>query len=746
MTHDDWTSSVGKTDDEPLLSPEEFRSSHASPLAWGFAALVCNPCLITSFFALARAFGQLRAMDRMGASRAPSFAGFRLEAYATIVLACAWPLLIMAVLTMTAVSSGSLLAAGRRGVPPEQANYDFWEARREHPTNLVRRGAAPQEFDRAVPEDVEVVHYRSDAGDLLGWVLKPSDATPGTRLPTMVYAHGGFALGEGDLDTAQLFANAGMLVFLPTVRGENGNPGHYEMFFGEVDDLLAATRYVAVRPDVDPERIFVFGHSAGGVLSSLLALRADSRVAATGSSGGMYLPVALLDFGPELLPFDASDPWESQLRSMLPHVAHLEVPHTAYVGADDDFIMQDINEIRRLGARGGNSFSLEILDGDHHTSLEQAAVDFMTRVAPELAVNPDEVRRAVLHGDEATRSRALAAVFSNPIPLGAPARRELLGLATEVTDPGDRAMLIRSALENAPDSVLSELPALYERPDEPGRQMVVTMLGRLPSLRALEALVAIAQSTTTESDIQLTALYAIMEHCENGRAAPSLGALGPAVDTRLERLWPALERADRERAWEARDYQGTREAAGVLLDLVGCLPNASESPWIARGTGLRDLRLRMFATMAGLRVGVQPSRESVNELAASDQTRALLLGALETAHATVMFPQEFWTRDALARSHAIAWLEYPTELGAPPRALEWVAEVRENEAYYVVMRYQPPADHPEPDTWRVVIAGPYAGDRPPAASPYHTFSDFQPIDSATPREHVQRILSHLPTQ
>lgn len=746
MTHDDLATSPDRSDEGPLLSPEEFRSSYASPIPWGLAALVCNPCLITSVFAISRAVGQLRAMNRMGASRDPSFAGLRLEAYATFVLACAWPLLIMVVITMTA-ASGGLLAAGRAGAPPpEHANYDFWEARREHPTNLARRGAAPQEFDPEAPEGVEIVHYRSDVGELLGWVLQPDGVTPGTRLPTMVYAHGGFALGEGDLHIAQLFANAGMLVFLPAVRGENGNPGHYEMFFGEVEDLLAATRYVAARPDVDPTRVFVFGHSAGGVLSSLLALRPESRVVATGSSGSMYLPIALPDFGPELLPFDASNPWESQLRSMLPHVAHLAVPHTAYVGTDDEFIMQDIDEIRRLGARGGSLFSLEILEGDHHTSLEQAAIDFMTRVAPELAVNPEDVRRAVLHGDEDARRRALAAVFSNPIPLHAEARRELLGLATEVTAPADRTILIRAALERAPDSVLEVLPALYERLDEPGRQTVVTMLGRLPSLRALEALVAIAANATTESEIQLTALFSIMDHCENGRAATSLGTLTQVVDTRLERLWPALERADRERTWEAPEHQGTREAAGVLLDLVGCLPHASESPWIARGTGLHDLRLRMFATMAGLRVGIQPSPASVRELAEHDGTRALLLQALERAHAVALFPAEFWTRQALARSHAIAWLEYPTELGAPPRALEWVAEVREDDGYYVVMRYQAPADHPEPDTWRVVIAGPYVGDHPPAASPFHTFSDFEPIDSATPREHVQRIVSRLPTQ
>lgn len=740
MTYDEPAASAGSGGDGPLLSPEEFRSGNTSPLAWGFAALVCNPCLITSFVAFMRGFAQLRAIERMGASRTPSFAGLRAEAYATIALACAWPLLILSVVVLNAVMPGGL-----RRTPPARATYDFWEARREHPTHLVRRGAAPQEFEDATPDGVEVVHYRSDVGELLGWVLQPRHTAPGTRLPTMVYAHGGFALGEGDLHTAELFADAGMLVFLPAVRGENGNPGHYEMFFAEVDDLLAATRYVATRPDVDPERIFVFGHSAGGGLSSLLALHADAPVAATGSAGGMYLPIALLDFGPELLPFDMDDAWETQLRSMLPHAGRLQIPHTAYVGEDDEFIMQDIEEIRELGARGGSLFALEIVEGDHHTSLDRAAIDFMTRVVPELAIDPAEVRRVMLGSDEAALARMRGTLLENPIPLRPEARRALLALAVEVTNPSDPSLLLRSALQGAPDATLRELPALAPRLNDQGRRTLISVLSRSPSREATEVLTSIAASAGTESDIQMPALYALVEHCASGRASRSLATLAPAVDTRLTRLWPAVERADRERTWDVPDYQSTRADAGVLLDLVGCLPDAAPSPWIARGAALRDLRLRLYATMAGLRVGVRPTDESVREMAAFDQTRAMLLEALETAHAEALFPEEFWTREALARSHATVWLEYPTELGEPPRTLEVVAEVPEGVGHYVVMRFLGPEGEPDADAWLVMIAGPYPEGRPPAASPIHTFSDFERMDAATPRQHVQRIVARFPT-
>ena len=46
------------------------------------------------------------------------------------------------------------------------------------------------------------------------------------------------------------------------LRGENGQPGAFSMFYDEVEDVLAAAEYLAKLPDVDPARVFVSGHSA----------------------------------------------------------------------------------------------------------------------------------------------------------------------------------------------------------------------------------------------------------------------------------------------------------------------------------------------------------------------------------------------------------------------------------------------------------------------------------------------------
>ena len=84
------------------------------------------------------------------------------------------------------------------------------------------------------------------------------------------------------------FLAAGFAVMTPTLRGENGNPGSFELFYGEVDDAEAAVRFLAAQPRIDSKRIYTFGHSVGGGISALLSLRPEIPVRKGGSSGGLY--------------------------------------------------------------------------------------------------------------------------------------------------------------------------------------------------------------------------------------------------------------------------------------------------------------------------------------------------------------------------------------------------------------------------------------------------------------------------
>jgi pimeloyl-ACP methyl ester carboxylesterase len=141
-----------------------------------------------------------------------------------------------------------------------------------------------------------VVRYPSPAGKLAAY-LSP-DPGDGKKHPAVVYAHGGFGGINGmafGREPFVPFREAGFVLFCPSWRGENDNPGKYEMFFGEVDDAVASLEYLAKVPYVDPARIYMVGHSTGGTIT-LLTAESSPRLRAAFSFGGAP-DLARVDYG-----------------------------------------------------------------------------------------------------------------------------------------------------------------------------------------------------------------------------------------------------------------------------------------------------------------------------------------------------------------------------------------------------------------------------------------------------------------
>ena len=95
------------------------------------------------------------------------------------------------------------------------------------------------------------VTFRSGELQLKAWLKDKGD---GQKHPAIVFCHGGFAFGAGDFEDAAKFAEAGFVVLAPMLRGENGQAGEFQLFLGEVDDVLAAGKFVAILPSVDRSR------------------------------------------------------------------------------------------------------------------------------------------------------------------------------------------------------------------------------------------------------------------------------------------------------------------------------------------------------------------------------------------------------------------------------------------------------------------------------------------------------------
>lgn len=260
-------------------------------------------------------------------------------------------------------------------VPPGQT-FEQW--RGGFQTQLHTRSPAPQDYSHEIPPPgVEEVQYPSDGRQLMAWVATPDG--PGPH-PALLYCHGGFAFGGSDLEVCRPFLDAGYVVMTPTWRGENGNPGDFELFFGEVDDARAAAQWLAERPDVDADRIYAFGHSAGGGITAVLSLLDDVPVQITASSGGIYDHSTFIGWS-DITPFE-NTPEERSRRLLVGNTVHLQRPHFAYVGIHDSGMYPVAAEAAKEANEAGmsNLFEIEPMDGDHFTSLEPSLERFLTEI------------------------------------------------------------------------------------------------------------------------------------------------------------------------------------------------------------------------------------------------------------------------------------------------------------------------------------------------------------------------------
>jgi dienelactone hydrolase len=247
-------------------------------------------------------------------------------------------------------------------------------------TQLIRQGPAPEEWeDFPLPERTKEIRYDSDGLALKAYVQFPDDDMQ-RKKPVIVFFHGGCALKECYFLTARPFVEAGFLVMFPTFRGENGNPGNYELFFGEVDDARAAIHWLVQQPYADRELIYTFGTSMGGEISALLSLYADLPVRFGGSCGPFFPRKDR--FGPESMyhapvPFDIHDEEECSMRTLAGNISDMQRKHYAFIGTEDEkFESKAYKHIET------ENTLLEIIEvpGTHGTSGEFAVQEFLQRI------------------------------------------------------------------------------------------------------------------------------------------------------------------------------------------------------------------------------------------------------------------------------------------------------------------------------------------------------------------------------
>lgn len=287
-------------------------------------------------------------------------------------------------------------------VPPQRPINDHLnaqtlaEARAGFQTKIVSKGpnAGPPD---APPEGVfELIRYPSPVGKLAAYVTP--DPGDGKKHPAIVWITGGDNNSIGDVwsdagrdndQTARAFRDAGIVMMFPSQRGGNDNPGRREGFYGEADDILAATDYLASLPYVDPDRIYLGGHSTGGTMVMIVGALTD-RYRAVFAFG----PVDFADaYGGRFIYCNPNDEKEIDLRSPTLWIDSVKRPMYVIEGAQGSSNVDALREMARYNANKQVRF-MPVPGHDHFSVL----VPVNELLAKQIIADEVEVTEAMLRG------------------------------------------------------------------------------------------------------------------------------------------------------------------------------------------------------------------------------------------------------------------------------------------------------------------------------------------------------------
>lgn len=266
------------------------------------------------------------------------------------------------------------------------------DARHGFKTHLLRQekvGEAPEQPPAGV---LGLVRYPAPLGKNAAYVS--SDPKDGKKHPAIIWLVGGFSNSIGSIawtpgpksndQSASGFREKGILMMYPSLRGGNDNPGSIETFFGEVDDVLAAAKFLAALPYVDPNRIYLGGHSTGGTLVLL--------VAASAAPGQFRAAFALgpgndvIGYGADVLPFDLTDVREGELREPQRFLGSIKCPTYVFEG---EKAPSNIGSLRLLHSQSKNPLlHFYPIPGESHFSI----------IAPTVA----EIARSIVADEKNT--------------------------------------------------------------------------------------------------------------------------------------------------------------------------------------------------------------------------------------------------------------------------------------------------------------------------------------------------------
>lgn len=275
------------------------------------------------------------------------------------------------------VAAALVLAACQAKDPYEVSSSSLESARSQFQTHIVDHSFQPDGTPARPPTGVlDLIRYPARDGKLAAYVTP--DPHDGKRHPAVIWVVGGYGGIGGPTDqlfwtpqprandqSGAAFRKAGIVTMMPSFRGENDNPGAYEMFYGEIDDIESARAWLAAQPYVDPQRIYLVGHSTGGT-RALLASELNDRFRAVFSLGGVPDLKLRIDAGEMqvAVPFDQTRPDEFRLRSPMTFVTSIKSP-TFYFEGESNY-WHEFDAVQTVAQNHKIPLHVfKVADGDH---------------------------------------------------------------------------------------------------------------------------------------------------------------------------------------------------------------------------------------------------------------------------------------------------------------------------------------------------------------------------------------------
>ena len=246
------------------------------------------------------------------------------------------------------------------------------QARQGFKTTLIPLRDAQHDPVEPPPSGLfRTVDYPASDGLLPAYLsVDPAD---GKKHPAILWITGGDCNTIGNVwskaprkndQTAAQYRQAGVVMMFPSLRGGNQTTGPKEGFFGEVEDVLAAAKYLAAQPCVDPQRVYLGGHSTGGTLAMLVA-ESSPRFRAVFAFGPVE-DVSRYGQDSPYLPFDVSNREEVELRSPGYWLSSIQSPVWVIEGEGGN--IRALRTMRQASQNPQIHF-IEIRGADHFATL-----------------------------------------------------------------------------------------------------------------------------------------------------------------------------------------------------------------------------------------------------------------------------------------------------------------------------------------------------------------------------------------